>query len=174
MRVKESIEGCTKEYKNHLEKFLHEYRGVLKKPKGVPPNGDVENEIQLFPDFPLLNIGLYIHFVLEANELNKKLQQFLEQGVIRPSTSPCGSTIIIVTKKDGAWRTCIYYRALINITLKNRYPLHRIDDLLDQLQHLKYVRHIVIHVLSLMSTFILSRVVRLILGRKRIDKRTSP
>jgi hypothetical protein len=70
--------------------------------------------------------------------VKKQLQQLLEQGVIRPSTSPCGSPIIIVPKKDGTWRMCINYRALNKITLKNQYPLPRIDDLLDQLQHAKY------------------------------------
>jgi hypothetical protein len=58
--------------------------------------------------------------------------------VIRPSTSPCGSPIIIVPNKDGTWITCIYYKALNKITLNNQYPLPRIDDLLDQLQHVKY------------------------------------
>jgi hypothetical protein len=58
--------------------------------------------------------------------------------VIRPSTSPCGSPIIIVPKKDGTWRMCTDYRALNKITLKNRYPLPRINDILDQLQHAKY------------------------------------
>jgi hypothetical protein len=58
--------------------------------------------------------------------------------VIQPIHSPCGSPIIIVPKKDGTWRMCIDYRALNNITLKNWYPLPRIDDLLDQLHHAKY------------------------------------
>ena len=65
------------------------------------------------------------------NEVKKKLQKFLEKGVIRPSTSPCGSPIIIVPKKDGTWRMCIDYRELNKITLKNRYSLPRINDLLD-------------------------------------------
>jgi hypothetical protein len=58
--------------------------------------------------------------------------------VIRPSTSPCGSPITIVPKKEGTWRMCIDYRALNKITLKNQYPLPRIHNLLDQLQHAKY------------------------------------
>lgn len=69
--------------------------------------------------------------------MKKQLQQLLEQGVIRPSTSPWGSPIIIVPKNDGTWRMCIDYRVLNKITLKNRYPLPRID-LLDQLQQAKY------------------------------------
>jgi hypothetical protein len=67
-----------------------------------------------------------------------QLYQLLEQGVIRPSTSPCGSPIIIVPNINGSWRMFINYRALNKVTLKNRYPLPRINDLLDQLQHTKY------------------------------------
>jgi hypothetical protein len=98
----------------------------------------VEHEIHFFPNSPLPNIGLYRQSILEANEVKKQLQQLLEQGVILPSNSPCGSPIIIVPKKDGTWRMCINYRALNKIVLKNRYPLPRIDDLLHQLQHEKY------------------------------------
>jgi len=54
--------------------------------------------------------------------------------VIRPSTSPCGSPIILVLKKDQTWRMCIDYRSLNKITINNRYPLPQIDDVLDQLQ----------------------------------------
>jgi len=62
----------------------------------------------------------------------------IEQGVIRLSTSPCGSPIIIVPNKDWTWQMCIDYRALNKITLKKRYPLPKIDDLLGQLQQEKY------------------------------------
>ena len=54
--------------------------------------------------------------------------------MIRPSTSPCGSPIILVLKKDQTWRMCIDYRSLNKITINNRYPLPQIDDVLDQLQ----------------------------------------
>ena len=60
-----------------------------------------------------------------------KFLELIEKGVIHPSTSPCGSPIVLVPKKDGTWRMCIDYRALNKIMVKNKYPLPRIDDLLD-------------------------------------------
>jgi hypothetical protein len=114
-----------------LEDLLQAYKGVFREPKGLPPKREVEHKIQLLPDSPLPNIGLYRQFVLEVNEMKKQLQQLLEQGLIRPSTSPCGSPIIIVPKKDGTWRIRIDYKALNKITLKNSYPLPRINDMLD-------------------------------------------
>ena len=61
----------------------------------------------------------------------------LYKGVIRPSTLPCGSPIVLVPKKDGTWRMCVDYRALNKITIKNQYPPPRIDDFLDQLKNEK-------------------------------------
>jgi hypothetical protein len=71
MRVKVSLEGCTKENKQYLEEFLQGYRGVFQEPKGIPPKREMKQKIQLLT-LPI--IGLYIYFVLEANEVKKKLQ----------------------------------------------------------------------------------------------------
>ncbi|GKB24185.1 reverse transcriptase domain-containing protein [Tanacetum coccineum] len=67
-------------------------------------------------------------------ELSDQLQQLSDQGFIRPSTSPWGAPVLFVKKKDGSFRMCINYRELNKLTIKNRYPLPRIDDLFDQLQ----------------------------------------
>ncbi|GKE66896.1 putative reverse transcriptase domain-containing protein [Tanacetum coccineum] len=69
-------------------------------------------------------------------ELSNQLQELAERGFIRPSTSPWGAPILFVKKKDGSFRMCIDYRELNKPTIKNRYPLPRIDDLFDQLQGL--------------------------------------
>ncbi|GJY77544.1 putative reverse transcriptase domain-containing protein [Tanacetum coccineum] len=69
-------------------------------------------------------------------ELSNKLQELAHRGFIRPSTSPWGAPVLFVKKKDGSFRMCIDYRELKKLTIKNRYPLPRIDDIIDQLQGL--------------------------------------
>ncbi|KAJ9536144.1 LOW QUALITY PROTEIN: hypothetical protein OSB04_un000677 [Centaurea solstitialis] len=74
----------------------------------------------------------------EMQELSSQLQELLDKGFIRPSSSPWGAPVLFVKKKDGSFRMCIDYRELNKITIKNRYPLPRIDDLFDQLQGATY------------------------------------
>ncbi|XP_063942643.1 uncharacterized protein LOC135150309 [Daucus carota subsp. sativus] len=75
---------------------------------------------------------------VEMKELAKQLQELLEKGVIRPSVSPWGAPVLFVKKKDGSMRLCIDYRELNKLTIKNKYPLPRIDDLFDQLKGAEY------------------------------------
>ena len=70
----------------------------------------------------------------ELTELKVQMQELLDKGFIRPSASPWGAPVLFVRKKDGSLRLCIDYRQLNQVTIKNKYPLPRIDDLFDQLQ----------------------------------------
>ncbi|GJX73963.1 putative reverse transcriptase domain-containing protein [Tanacetum coccineum] len=70
----------------------------------------------------------------EMEELSEQLQELSDKGFIRPTSSPWGASVLFVKKKDGSFRMCIDYRELNKLTVKNRYPLLRIDDLFDQLQ----------------------------------------
>ncbi|GKC14890.1 hypothetical protein Tco_1011672 [Tanacetum coccineum] len=70
----------------------------------------------------------------KMHELSNQLQELADRGFIQPSTSPWGAPVLFVKKKDGSFRMCIDYRELNKLTVKNHYPLLRIDDLLDQLQ----------------------------------------
>jgi len=81
---------------------------------------------------------MYRLSALENTDIKKQVQELLEKGFIRPSTSPCGSPIVLMRKKDGSWRMCIDYRALNKIMIKNCYPLPRIDYLLNQLKEVVY------------------------------------
>ncbi|KAH0760944.1 hypothetical protein KY290_017017 [Solanum tuberosum] len=71
---------------------------------------------------------------MTPTELKEQLNDILDKGFIRPSVSPWGAPVLIVRKKDGSLRMCIYYRQLNKVTIKNKYPLPRINDLFNQLQ----------------------------------------
>jgi hypothetical protein len=73
-----------------------------------------------------------------CRSVERQIKEFLEKGIIEPSLSPYGAPILFVKKKDGSLRMVVDYRALKKLTVKNRYPLPRIDDLLDQLQGAKF------------------------------------
>ena len=73
----------------------------------------------------------------ELKELKTQLQELVDRGFIRLSISPWGASVLFVKKKDDTWRLCIDYRQLNKVTIRNKYPLPRIDDLFDQLQGAK-------------------------------------
>src|SRR5947209_13667733 len=102
-------------------------------PPGLPPERKVVHEIPLYPDSPSQFRGIFRLSQMELQELRKQLDDLLRDGKISPSTSPYGAPVLFVKKKDGSLRMCIDYRALNSQTVKNRYALPRIDELLDQL-----------------------------------------
>ncbi|GJT24015.1 putative reverse transcriptase domain-containing protein [Tanacetum coccineum] len=101
---------------------------------GLPPVRQVEFQIDLIPGAAPVARTPYRLAPSEMQELSNQLQELADRGFIRPSTSPWGAPILFVKKKDGSFRMCIDYRELNKLTIKNRYPLPRIDDLFDQLQ----------------------------------------
>ncbi|GJW87343.1 putative reverse transcriptase domain-containing protein [Tanacetum coccineum] len=101
---------------------------------GIPPVRQVEFQIDLIPGAAPVARTPYRLAPSEMQELSNQLQELTDRGFIRPSTSPWGAPILFVKKKDGSFRMCIDYRELNKLTIKNRYPLPRIDDLFDQLQ----------------------------------------
>ncbi|GJT81253.1 putative reverse transcriptase domain-containing protein [Tanacetum coccineum] len=94
----------------------------------------VEFKIELVPGVAPVARAPYRLAPSELKELADQLQELSEKGFIRPSSSPWGAPVLFVKKKDGSFRMCIDYRELNKLTVKNRYPLPRIDDLFDQLQ----------------------------------------
>ncbi|KAL0561145.1 hypothetical protein IC582_001565 [Cucumis melo] len=101
---------------------------------GLPPHREVEFAIELEPGTVPISRAPYRMAPAELKELKVQLQELLDKGFIRPSVSPWGAPVLFVKKKDGSMRLCIDYRELNKVTVKNRYPLPRIDDLFDQLQ----------------------------------------
>ncbi|GJT58011.1 putative reverse transcriptase domain-containing protein [Tanacetum coccineum] len=101
---------------------------------GLPPVQEIEFCIDLIPGRLPVVKSPYRLAPSEMIELSNQLKELQEKGFIRPSHSPWGAPVLFVKKKDGALRMCIDYRELNKLTIKNRYPLPRIDDLFDQLQ----------------------------------------
>ncbi|KAL5822824.1 hypothetical protein ACOSQ4_020724 [Xanthoceras sorbifolium] len=99
-----------------------------------PPQREVEFVIDVVPATSPISIAPYRMAPAELKELKIQLQELLDKGFIRPSVSPWGAPVLFVKKKDGSLRLCIDYRQLNKLTVKNKYPLPRIDDLFDQLR----------------------------------------
>ncbi|GJU10915.1 putative reverse transcriptase domain-containing protein [Tanacetum coccineum] len=101
---------------------------------GLPLARPVEFQIDLIPRAAPVARAPYLLAPSEMKELSEQLQELSDKGFIRPSSSPWGAPVLFVKKKDGSFRMCIDYRELNKLTVKNRYPLPRIDNLFDQLQ----------------------------------------
>ena len=107
-------------------------------PSGLPPSREVDHKIELVPGASPPSRPTFRLSASELVELKKQLDELVEAGFIRPSKSPFGAPILFVKKKDGTMRMCVDYRALNNITIKNSYPLPRVDELFDRLQGAKF------------------------------------
>jgi hypothetical protein len=101
---------------------------------GMPLDRDIKFVIELKPGTTPIYKALYRMATPELAELKEHIKELLEKGYIQPSSSPWGAPVIFVPKKDGTQRLCVDYRALNDITVKNKYPLPMIDDLFDQLR----------------------------------------
>jgi hypothetical protein len=101
---------------------------------GMPPKLKVEFAIELLPGTAPISKRAYRVSGPELVELKKQIDELSEKGCISPSTSPWAAPLLFVEKKDGTRRMCIDYRALNEVTIKNKYPLPRIEDLFDQLR----------------------------------------
>jgi len=100
----------------------------------LPPCKNIDFSIDLIPGAGPVSAATYIMAPTELAELKKQIEDLLEKKFIRPSASPWGALVLLVKKKDGSSRLCVDYRLLNKLTIKNKCPLPRIDDLLDQLR----------------------------------------
>lgn len=125
---------------SEMQAVLHKFQDVFatELPEGVPQDRGAFETIPLEPNAVPPFKPMYRLSPLEREEVERQIKELLSKGLIEPSLSPYGAPILFVKKKDGSLRMVIDYRALNKLTVKNRYPLPRIDDLLDQLQGSKF------------------------------------
>ena len=110
---------------------MEEFSDVFEDPSGLPPKREVEFSIDLHPGTAPISKAPHRMAPTELTELKAQIQGYLDKGWIRPSASPWGAPVLLQKKKDGNKRLCIDYRALNDVTIKNKYPLPWIDDLFD-------------------------------------------
>ena len=117
---------------------VNEYQDVFPEElPGLPPEREVDFGIDLLPGTAPISQAPYRMAPAELKELQAQVRELVDKGFIRPSTSPWGAPVLFVRKKDGSLRLCIDYRKLNRLTVKNRYPLPRINNLFDQLRGAK-------------------------------------
>jgi len=118
-----------------MQELLSRYQDVFPDdlPKDLPPSRNVDHHIEVLPGSTPPTRPTYQLSLTEMDELRRQLDDLLERGFIRPSKSPYGAPVLFVRKKEGDMRMCVDYRALNKQTIKNTYPLPRIDELLDRL-----------------------------------------
>ena len=117
-----------------LSSLLQEFQGVFpdELPPGLPPLRGIEHRINLIPGAPLPNKAPYRVNPEETKEIQRQVQQLINNGHVRESLSPCAIPVILVPKKDGTFRMCSDCRPINSITVCYRYPIPRLDDILDE------------------------------------------
>ncbi|KAH9770474.1 hypothetical protein KPL71_012393 [Citrus sinensis] len=135
---------ATDNNKKH-EEIPHDFKGVISEfaplfdePRSLPPVRDIDHKIPLKEGISAVNVRPYRYAHFQKNEIEKQVDEMLRNGTIRPSHSSFSSPVLLVKKKDGSWRFCTDYRALNEVTIKDRFPIPTVDDMIDELHGAKY------------------------------------
>lgn len=141
--------------------YLHNFSHLFQDPQDLLPIKTISHKINLIPDASLVIVRPYCYSHFQKNKIEHLIQELLSTGIIHHSTKSFSSPVLLVKKKDGPWRFCIDYRALNNITIKDKFPIPTIDELLDELHDSKYLskldlcsrfHHIRMHVYDIHKT----------------------
>jgi hypothetical protein len=129
-----SPEGNT-EIPDEINELLHQFQDIFQAPSGLPPQRACDHQIPLNPGAKPPNIRPYRMSHSQKNSVELLIKEMLKNDEIRPSHSPFSSPAIIVRKKDKSWRLCVDFRDLNELTVKNKFPIPVIEDLLDELHN---------------------------------------
>lgn len=116
-----------------VRELLQEFAGAFQATVGLPPRRDADHRIPLIPGAQPVKSRPYRYTPDQKNEIERQVYEMLANGIIQRSHSPFASPVLLVRKKDGTWRFCIDYRQLNELTVKHKYPMPIVDELLDEL-----------------------------------------
>jgi hypothetical protein len=130
-----SLEDITTPLPRAITNLLQEFKDVFSAeiPPGLPPLRGIEHQIDLISGASLPNRATYRTNPEETKEFQQQVQELLDNGYVRLSLSPCVVSVILAPKKNGTWRMCVDCQAINNITIRYRFPIPRLDDMLDEL-----------------------------------------
>ncbi|KAJ4770480.1 polyprotein [Rhynchospora pubera] len=120
------------------KKILQEFDDVFAEPTRLPPHRIVDHRISLLPDAKPINQRPYRYTHFQKLEIEKIITELLKNSLIQKSHSPYASPILLVKKKDGSWRMCVDYRQMNSQTVKDRFPIPLIEDILDELKGARF------------------------------------
>lgn len=126
-----SAEGASEDFR--LQALLAQFSELFEPPTQLPLARKHDHHIELLPNTPPVSVRPYRYPHFQKEEIERIVQELMEAGTIRPSVSPYSSPVLLVKKKDGTWRMCVDYRALNAATVKDKYPIPVVDELLDEL-----------------------------------------
>lgn len=121
-----------------LQCILSDFADVFQDPKSLPPHRALDHAITLIKEDQPINSRPYRYSPLHKDEIERQVSEMLKSGVITTFMSPYASHVLLVKKKDDSWRFCVDFRRLNNITVKNKFPLPIVDELLDELAGTKF------------------------------------
>ncbi|KAF5817053.1 putative nucleotidyltransferase, Ribonuclease H [Helianthus annuus] len=116
-----------------IQALLDGYADVFQNPTSLPPDRSCNHRIHLIDESVTINKKAYRYPMGQKDVIEKMVQEMLDMGIIRHSVSPFASPVVLVKKKDGSWRLCVDYRKLNDHTIKNRFPIPLIEELLEEL-----------------------------------------
>lgn len=113
--------------------LTHQFSSLFQTPIALPPSRTTNHSIHLSPHSSPINVHPYRYPHFQKQEIESQVSCMLQHGIIRPSTSPFSSSVLLVKKRNDTWRFCVDYRALNVITIKDHFPISMVDELLDEL-----------------------------------------
>lgn len=116
-----------------IASFTHQFSELFQNPTDLSPSRPTNHAIHLLPNSKSVNVYPYQYPYFQKQEIEKQVEFMLQKGFIHPNTNPFSSPVILVKKRDGTWRFYVDYRTLNAITVRDRFPIPIIDELLDEL-----------------------------------------